>query len=94
MKKAPKPTVERSMVFDPPTPHPLVELIESEDLDKVPELTSIGMYKMPGSKYYTSFVMKSKGGQITKLTVEEPNIRQVAEESAKISFVNEFMNDA
>lgn len=90
-KKAPKPVVERTMTFDPPNRHQLKELIESDDLDEVPELVSVGMYKVGGN--WVSFVMESKGSQVTKITLDEPNLRPIAEESAKINFVNKFMTN-
>lgn len=91
-KSAPKLEIERSVTFDTEVPHPLLQSMSAEDIEEIPELTSVGVYKVKGSPYYVSFTMKSKGGNVTKLTVDEPNIRQVAEESAKIAFVKEFMN--
>lgn len=92
MKKTPKVEIERSVQFDTETPHPLLTAMSAEDIEALPELTAVGIYKVPDSPYYVSFKIKSKGGLVTHLKVEEPNIRQVAEESAKIDFVNEFMN--
>lgn len=93
MAKKTKVDVERSVTFDTEVPHPLVESMKAEDEEELPELTSVGVYKVPGRPYYVSFVMKSRGTVVTKVFVEEPNIRQVAEESAKISFVKEFMDN-
>lgn len=92
-EKFPRPELVRSMVFDPPVEHPLVTFGESDDFDQVPELVSVGMYHIPDSKNFVAFKMVSKGGQVLKLEVEEPNLRAIAEESAKIFFVREFMDD-
>lgn len=86
MKKKSVMEVERSVNFnDDDSQHPL------ETFDTLPELISVGVYKVPASNAYVSFTMHTKEGRVTKLLVEEPNSRQIAEDSAKISFVSEFM---
>ncbi len=92
MTKKSKPVIERSVTFDNEKSHPMIQAMESEDQEDLPEITSIGIHKVPNTAYYVSFVMKSRGTTVTKILVEEPNIRQVAEESAKISFMAEFVD--
>ena len=57
-----------------------------------PEIQSIGVFKVPGTNHYVSFTMITKGKEVISIEVEEPNLRAIAEESAKISFVEKFMS--
>ena len=68
--------------------HALQELFNKED---APEIKSVGYAKVPGTNQYISYTITSKGTEVVKIEVEEPNLRQIAEESAKICFVNTFM---
>lgn len=89
MKKTVKPEIMRTVTFEGQTAHPLEPLFEKDDGR---EIISIGMVRLPDSKYFSFYKIWSKGGQITKVELEEPNTRQVVEETAKISFVREFMD--
>lgn len=66
-----------------------IEYIEKEK----PELTTIGYARVPGTNTYASFVVKFKDGVMTSMVVDEPNLKIVAEDSAKISFVNELTKE-
>jgi len=68
----------------------LVNLFEG-DQSKLPVLKSVGYGEIPGTNTFVAYVIYSKGGNILKIEVEEPNLRVIAEESAKIFFVNAFM---
>lgn len=69
--------------------HALTSIISDED---APVIQSVGIFKIPSTNHYVSFVMHTKGTQVVKIDVEEPNLRGIAEESAKISFVSAFMS--
>lgn len=58
--------------------------------DEAPEITSIGYMKIPGSNRYISYVITSQGKEILKIEVSEPDFRAIAEDEAKINFVNCF----
>lgn len=62
------------------------------DPAKIPTLKSVGYCQMPGTNTFVSYKILSKGGKILKIECEEPNLRPIAEESAKIAFVSTFMS--
>lgn len=61
------------------------------DPAKIPVLRSVGYAEVPGTNTFIAYTIHSKGREIVKIEVEEPNLRAIAEESAKIFFVNTFM---
>lgn len=73
--------------------HVLEKMFES-DHDDLPEIKSVGFAKLPdgGSNAWVSYVITTKGKEVISIEVDEPNLRQIAEESAKISFVNQFID--
>lgn len=62
------------------------------DHEKLPILKSVGYGQIPGTNTFVAYTIHSKGQNILKIEVEEPNLRPIAEESAKIFFVNNFMS--
>lgn len=70
--------------------HALQELFDGDE-DKLPIITSVGTVGVPGTNTWISFVMQTRGTKVIKIEAEEPNLRAIAEESAKASFVNSFM---
>jgi len=59
---------------------------------KQPELTAVGYVKIPDTNTYVSYVITIKGSEVVKVVCDEPNMKIVAEESAKVSFVNLFVD--
>lgn len=72
-------------------PNVLQNLFEG-DHEKLPTLKSVGYGQIPGTNTFVSYIIYSKGQNILKIEVEEPNLRAIAEESAKMFFVNTFMS--
>lgn len=70
-------------------PHALSELIDGGE---APILTSIGYKQLSGSNSWVSYVMQTRGREVISIEVDEPNVRAIAEDSAKINFVNKFMD--
>ncbi len=60
--------------------------------DKMPVIKSVGTIGVPGTNTWISFIMHTKGTKVIKVDADEPNLRAIAEESAKISFVDTFMS--
>ena len=60
--------------------------------DEAPILKSIGYAKVPKSNNYVSYIITSKGDQVISIETDEPNLRSICEETAKINFVQEFMS--
>lgn len=60
------------------------------DSDEAPILKSVGYVKI--DQGWVSYVMTTQGKEVLEITVEEPNLRQIAEETSKINFVETFMN--
>ena len=60
--------------------------------DNPPIVKSVGVFKLAGTNQYVSFSMETQGDKVIKIEVEEPNLRAIAEESAKINFVSTFMS--
>lgn len=67
--------------------NPIVPIFE--DL----EVKSIGYMRIPNKNTFASYVITSKGDKVLKIEVDEPNLRQIAEESAKTHFVSHFCNE-
>ena len=78
--------VEPSIVIDGHT-NPFIPFF-----DKEPELTAVGYVKIPNSNTYASYTITIKGEKVTKIVCDEPNLKAIAEESAKISFINNFVD--
>lgn len=79
--------IVESVHFNDSKQHVLKTLFDS---DEAPELKSVGYVKLPGTRSFVSYVITSKGREILKIEVNEPNLRLIAEDEAKISFVNLF----
>lgn len=62
------------------------------DDPNAPIVKSVGYCKIPNSNLYLSFIIHTQGANVIKVEVEEPNLRPIIEESAKLNFVNIFMN--
>ncbi len=59
----------------------------------IAEMKAVGYAKInDGASNWVSYVITFKGGQVISMVVGEPNLRSIAEETAKIDFVNEFMD--
>lgn len=86
MQPKKKSVVETSVIFEGET-NPLVSIFEDM------EIKSIGYMRVPNKNTFASYVVTSKGEKILKIEVDEPNLRPIAEESAKIHFVSNFCND-
>lgn len=70
--------------------HILETLYES---GSAPEIKAIGYTRMgKGPNAWVSYVATIKGDKVIKIQVDEPNMRGIAEESAKINFVTEFID--
>lgn len=65
-----------------------------ETMKELPELVSVGYCKASDERNsWVSYKMTTKGNKIIKIECDEPNLRQIAEESAKISFVSSFVDE-
>lgn len=67
--------------------NPLISIFEDM------EIKSIGYMRVPNKNTFASYVITSKGDKVLKIEVDEPNLRVIAEESAKIHFTDNFCND-
>lgn len=93
MANVKKKVVYPTMRFVGDKEHALEKLFDG-DPEKIPEIKSIGYMRLPRSNNeYVSFVITSKGREIIKIEVDQPNTRSIVEESAKILFVSTFMNE-
>lgn len=72
--------------------HALEEIFSGPE-DDIPEMKAVGYMKLgKGTNNWVSYTATIKGDRVLKLEVEEPNLREIAEESAKIAFVNNFID--
>jgi hypothetical protein len=70
--------------------HPLSVAVSGPSCDQ-PELKSVGFMRATDkSNAWVAYTITTKGDQVISIEVTEPNLRVIAEESAKISFVNLF----
>lgn len=79
--------IEPTMKFENHT-NEFIKHVEEEQ----PELRAVGFARVPGTNNYAAYVLIVKGDKVIKMTVDEPNMRNVAEEAAKIQFVDIFVN--
>ena len=70
--------------------HALEELFNNGE---APLIKSVGYVNLPGTTLYVSYIIHSRGTEIVKIEVEEPNVKMIAEDSAKVAFVNTFCNE-
>jgi hypothetical protein len=97
MSKIPKPKsssmqiVQPSIIFEGGKEHAMVTLFKGDE-EKLPTIKSVGYMQVPGTTQFVAYTLTSKGTEVLKIEVEEPNIRAIAEESAKISFVQSFID--
>lgn len=66
-----------------------VNPIISEIEDGLP-MKAVGVVRRPGFNDWVAFTVELEGTTVTKIEVEEPNIRMVAEDTAKVAFVHAF----
>lgn len=72
--------------------HALAKIFDG-DPNKVPTIKSVGCMRLsPDSNSWISYTITSRGREVLSIEVDEPNLRGVAEESAKINFVHAFMD--
>lgn len=70
--------------------HPLDDMIASDD---APEMKAVGYMRLsPGPSGWVSYTVTIKGREVLSIDVAEPNMRAIAEESAKIAFVEAFID--
>lgn len=81
------PQLIQPLVREAGVKHILEEILE-ETPEDLPTIKSVGYAKV-GSNW-VSYVVTSKGRQVLAIEVSDPDMRQIAEEQAKISFVELF----
>lgn len=61
--------------------------------EEMPIMKAVGVYRadMTRNHSWVSYVVTIQGDKVLKIEVAEPDMRAIAEESAKIEFVSNFM---
>lgn len=59
---------------------------------KLPELKAVGYIQAKPGNNWVSYTMTIRGREIIKMEVAEPDLREIAEETAKINFVQELVD--
>ncbi len=90
-EKAPSPIVEPTVKFVGDNENHALQKLFDGAPKNLPTIKSVGTIGLPGTNTWVSFVMYTRGNQVIKIEADEPNLRAIAEESAKIAFVNAFM---
>lgn len=68
-------------------------LEEMHEEGEMPVLKSVGYTKLGGGKHsWVSYTMTTKGKEVLSIEIDEPNMRAIAEESAKTAFVTNFQD--
>lgn len=89
MSKLKKPIIEPIIRFvNEPKEHVLEKLMSGET---PPTLISVGSINVPGTNTYVSYVLHSKGNEVLKIEVGEPNLKLISDDEAKINFVNHVL---
>ena len=71
----------------------LLETMFEGDHNDLPVITSVGYMPLKeGHTSWVSYLIKTKGKEVISIEVDEPNLRELAEESAKVLFVTKFMD--
>lgn len=72
--------------------HVLEDIFDGEEED-VPELKAVGYARVTTKAGgWVSYVVTFKGNKVLKLEVSDPELRNIVEESAKIDFVQSFLD--
>lgn len=71
--------------------HPLETIFEGNP-KHIPVLKAVGFAPMGVGNSWVSYIITTRGNEVLSIQVSEPNLRQIAEESAKTDFVTEFMD--
>ncbi len=90
-ESSPAEVVKPSVIFEGDKEHALITLFRGPE-DELPLVKSIGYMKLPNYNRYVSYVITTKGDKVVSFEVEQPDLKAIAEESAKISFVTCFMD--
>lgn len=72
--------------------HELETMVEN---DEAPEIKSVGYMPLKaGVRGWVSYTITTKGDKVINMEISEPDLRDIAEESAKIAFVQTFHDQA
>lgn len=66
--------------------------VETTGSPVIEAMTLIGVAKVPGSAHYVDVVAKVQDGVVVHLETGAPNPKAIAIDSAKVSFVREYIN--
>lgn len=94
MAKPKKTEVKESTFIEPSIKieghaNPFIEHVKDDE----PELIAVGYARVPGTNNYAAYTLTFKGDKVIKMTVDEPNLKRIAEDSAKTMFVDQLMKD-
>jgi hypothetical protein len=67
----------------------LTEMIEEKE---APILKSVGFGQLAPGNFWVSYLITTQGDKVLSIQVSDPDLRQIAEDSAKIAFVTELMD--
>jgi len=68
--------------------HPLEDKWTDQNF---PELKAVGYARLnEGSNQWVSYTITTRGPEVTKIEISEPDLKAIAEESSKINFVTTF----
>lgn len=89
----PEPAFIQTLIKVEGEKHPL-EKIMDEDPDDMPVMKSVGYMKIDQNKKHSwvSYVLTTKGKEVISMEVSEPDMRDIAEETSKINFVEKFID--
>ncbi len=86
------PKIVPSIVFvNDDRKHAMIELFEGP-AELMPVMKSVGLVRVPGRRTYMAYTLHTKGNQIIQIDVSEPDRKLIAEDDAKMSFVQNFLN--
>lgn len=85
------PSIVKPLIRDRDKKHALEVMFEGKP-ERLPVLTSIGFAPIGPGNAWVNYVMKSRGKEIIEVEVSEPNLRQIAEDGAKVDFTLNFLD--
>lgn len=71
--------------------HILEDLFDGP-VEEMPLIKSVGYSKLGGRSGWISYTITTRGREVVSIEVSEPDLKDIAEETAKIAFVQAFID--
>ena len=90
-KQSPEEIVKPSIHIEGDKEHALKLLFREDDAPIIKSVGYAPLAGLPGHGRYIAYIVTSQADKVLSIEVEQPNLKGIAEESAKMAFVETFM---